>query len=94
MNVKLNSGTTGWLALAAGVVVWDLYSAETLTGAFRRANLSPTGRVVVMAGWGILTGHLFSLIPPRIDPLDFGHYTVIMRRTTKGRRELMGVRAR
>ncbi len=84
--MKLNSGTTGWIALAAGVITWDLCAAETLTGAFRRGNLSPVGRVVVTAAWGILTGHLFSVIPARIDPLDFSHYTVIARHTSKGRR--------
>ena len=92
--MKLNSGTTGWIALAAGVIVWDLLAEETLTGAFRRGNLSPVGRVVVMAGWGILTGHLFSVIPPRIDPLDFSHFQVLLKRTNKGQRFVEVVRSR
>ena len=79
--MKLNSGTTAWIALAAGVVVWDLLAEETMTGAFRRAHDSPMSRVAVTAAWGILTAHLFSVIPPRIDP-----YTVIARHTRKGRR--------
>ena len=86
MKIKINSGTTGWIALAAGVVVWDLTAGETLTGAFRRSHDSPVSRVVVMAAWGVLTGHLFSIIPARLDPLDFSHYQVLMRRTTKGQR--------
>ena len=94
MKIKINSGTTGWLALAVGVVVWDLNSAETLTGAFRRSHDSPVSRVAVMAAWGILTGHLFSVIPPRLDPLDFSHFQVLLKRTTKGRRELLEARVR
>ena len=86
MKIKINSGTTGWIALAVGVVVWDLTAGETLTGAFRRSHDSPVSRVVVMAAWGVLTGHLFSIIPARLDPLDFSHYTVIARHTSKGRR--------
>ena len=86
MKIKINSGTTGWIALAAGVVVWDLLAEETMTGAFRRAHDSPMSRVAVTAAWGILTAHLFSVIPPRIDPFDFSHYTVIARHTRKGRR--------
>ena len=86
---KTKMGTLGWVTLAAGVITWDLCAAETLTGAFRRGNLSPVGRVAVMAGWGILTGHLFSLIPARIDPLDFSHYTVIARHTRKGKRTIL-----
>src|ERR1019366_8875576 len=83
---KTKMGTLGWVALAAGVITWDLCAEETLTGAFRRSHDSPVARVVVMAAWGVLTGHLFSIIPARLDPLDFTHYTVIARHTSKGRR--------
>ena len=87
--MKLNSGTTGWAALAVGVVAWDLLADETLTGAFRRAHDSPVSRVIVMAAWGILTGHLFSVLPVRVDPFDSSHYAVITKHTRKGQRFLL-----
>jgi hypothetical protein len=89
VKIKINSGTTGWIALAVGVVVWDLCAEETLTGAFRRSHDSPVARVIVMTAWGLLTAHLFSAISPRIDVLDSSHYSVITRRTPKGKRLLL-----
>lgn len=41
-----------------------------MSDAFRTASRSSVGRPVMIAGWGILTAHLFGLIPPGIDPIN------------------------
>lgn len=68
MREILRKGTTGWVALAAGVVAWDLTSDETLTHAFRRAREHPVSFAALIAGWTILTAHLFGVLPARVDP--------------------------
>jgi hypothetical protein len=81
VKFNISSGTLGWVALAGGVLVWDLTAGETLTSAFRRSHDSPVSLVVVTAAWTLLTAHLFSLIPPRLDPMQFEHYARIARKT-------------
>jgi hypothetical protein len=65
------SGGVGWLGLAVLVVAWDLVAPETLSSAFDRARSSPVGASVVLVSWGLLTGHLFGLLPERVDPFSF-----------------------
>lgn len=73
------NGSTGWIALAAGVVAWNAThahdEAEMLSQAFARGMRHPTARFAVGAGWMILTLHLFGRIPNRYDPLTrLGNY--------------------
>lgn len=66
------SGSTGWVALAAGVIAWNITHAHDeaeMSQAFARGAHHPTGRFVVGAAWAILTLHLFNRIPDRYDPL-------------------------
>ena len=60
----------GWLALGLLVVAADVTGSRTMSDAFRTASRSSVGRPVMIAGWGILTAHLFGLIPPGIDPIN------------------------
>lgn len=66
------SGNLGWVMIAAGVAAWDFLAEETLSDAFRRARSHPASAVAVGACWGILTAHLFGLIPPQADPIHVG----------------------
>lgn len=65
----VKSGGFGWLALAAGVVTWDILAPETLSDAFRRAHSHPVSAIMVGASWGVLTAHLFGVIPENADPI-------------------------
>ncbi len=76
-------GSIGWVAIAAGVLAWDLLADETLTDAFRRAHAHPASRVVVVAAWAVLTGHLFGLIPDKADPF-YVAYTATERMRHRG----------
>lgn len=64
------SGTTGWIALAAGVFAWNASHArdgQMLSEAF--AHGVERHRTAVIATWAILTLHLFGKLPSRLDPL-------------------------
>jgi hypothetical protein len=63
------SGTTGWVMVAAGVIAWDLLAQETMSSAVHRACSTPQGTVLFIAGWGILTAHLLAVLPEKADPL-------------------------
>lgn len=73
------SGSTGWIALSAGVLAWNAThahdEAEMLSQAFARGMQHPAGRYAVGAAWMILTLHLFDRIPDQYDPLTrLGNY--------------------
>ncbi len=63
------SGALGWVLIGAGVLVWDLSGPETLSEAFDRSQDHQLSKALVIAGWTVLTLHLFNRLPPRIDPL-------------------------
>ena len=65
------SGLTGWGLIGVAVAVWDLTApeGELLTDRFRRARRHPVGLALVLAGWAVLTGHLFGVLPERWDPI-------------------------
>lgn len=56
------------MGIAVGAVAWDAYAPETLSGAFSRGRRHPAGRILVPAGWLVLTAHLFGALPPQVDP--------------------------
>jgi hypothetical protein len=60
----------GWVALGLIVVAADITGSRTMSDAFRTASRSPVGRPIMIAGWGVLTAHLFGLIPPGVDPIN------------------------
>lgn len=77
----LRRGSTGWIYVAAGIIIWDCLAPEDeqLTRAFRRGL--ETRRVLVGASWLYLTGHLFGVIP---DEYDIIHVAGLQYRRTKG----------
>jgi hypothetical protein len=60
----------GWIALAIIVAAADVTGSRTMSDAFRTASRSKIGRPVIIAGWAVLTAHLFGLVPPERDPIN------------------------
>jgi hypothetical protein len=60
----------GWIALGILVAAADVTGSTTMSDAFRTASRHPVGRPLMIAGWAILTAHLFGLIPPERDPIN------------------------
>lgn len=63
-------GTIGWIGLAGCVIAWDVLAPETLSHAVDRALEHPSMKYVSWAVGGIVSGHLFNLIPERFDPIQ------------------------
>ncbi len=59
----------GWALIGAGVLIWDLVGPETMSDAFDRARERQVSRALVVAGWTVLTLHLFNKLPAKLDPL-------------------------
>jgi hypothetical protein len=66
---RLSPGATGWVAVGAVVVLAELLDERTMSAAFLAASRHPVGRPVIFAAWGILTAHLFGVLPPEYDPI-------------------------
>jgi len=65
--MALRPGDTAWLALAAGVVAWEIAGAELLSEAVDRyLEAHPWLTRAVIA---IVALHLANLLPERLDPL-------------------------
>jgi hypothetical protein len=81
---RLREGKAGWVYVTVGIAVWDTLAEEDeqLTGAFRRSLKSPSGAIFTCATWGILTAHLFGLLPEEIDPIH-----MVTHVTRRGRRQ-------
>ena len=65
-----NAGTYGWLGLAAYVIAFDVLAPETLSSAADRALEHDYMKWVAWAAGGIVTGHVFNIIPEQIDPIQ------------------------
>lgn len=59
----------GWAGLAAFVVIADVTGERTMSEAFQVTSRHPVAGPAVLLGWGVLTAHLFGVIPPQLDPL-------------------------
>jgi len=68
---RYRRGSTGWACVAAGVILWVILAEddEQLTYSFRRGCRTKPGQVLVIASWGLLTGHLFAVLPTWADPI-------------------------
>lgn len=53
-----HQGTIGWLALGAGVALFDRYAKETMSGAVDRALKRPYGRIATVAAVATVALHL------------------------------------
>lgn len=63
-------GTIGWVGLAAYVIAWDILAPETLSSAVDRALEHPSMKYVAWGIGGVVSGHLFNVIPPALDPIQ------------------------
>jgi hypothetical protein len=66
---RLSPGATGWVAVGTVVVIAELLDERTMSEAFRAASRHPVGKPVIFTAWGILTAHLFGVLPPEYDPI-------------------------
>jgi hypothetical protein len=69
----------GWLAVGVLVAVADVTGERTMSDTFRMAARHPVIGPAVIAGWGVLTAHLFGLVPPQYDPIHRG-FSLLMKR--------------
>lgn len=60
-------GTAGWAVLIGGVILWDYFAPETLSGAVDRALESH--RAVTIGAIAITGAHLLNILPPELDPI-------------------------
>jgi hypothetical protein len=60
----------GWVAVGLLVAAADVTGTKTMSEVFRSASRHPVGRPLMVIGWGVLTAHLFGLIPPDRDPIN------------------------
>lgn len=59
------SATMGWIALGAGVAIFDRYAPETLTNRAHRTEHPWAARIAI----GTVALHLANALPERLDPI-------------------------
>ena len=69
-TLKNHAGTIGWAGLAAYVIAWDILAPETLSSAVDRALDHNVMKYLAFATGGIISAHLFNIVPERYDPIQ------------------------
>ena len=70
MRVKrLSPGAAGWVSVGAVVIAAEVIDARTMSEAFHVASRHPVAGPVMAFGWGVLTAHLFGVLPRQYDPI-------------------------
>ena len=69
-NPESHAGDLGWALLAGGIVAWDIFAPETLSSAADRYLEHDKLKYVAWAAGGIVTAHLFNIIPEEYDILQ------------------------
>lgn len=62
-------GTAGWIAVGVAVAVAEIADSRTMSAAFREAMEDPIAGPVICICYGILTAHLFGMLPQKYDPI-------------------------
>jgi hypothetical protein len=65
---RLSPGAAGWVSVGAVVIAAEIIDARTMSEAFLAGSRHPVAGPVIIASWGILTAHLFGVIPRQYDP--------------------------
>ena len=65
-----HAGTYGWVALAAGIAVFDYFAPETLSHAVDRALECPRGRYAAIGAVALTAAHLLNVLPKQADPFS------------------------
>jgi hypothetical protein len=60
-------GRLGWLGLAAGIVIFDLKSPDSLSASAHRGLEHPIGKYLIPAAIGATALHLLNLVPREYD---------------------------
>lgn len=64
-----NAGSYGWVILAGTVIALDVMLPQTLSSAVDRALEHDYMKYVAWGVGGIVGGHLFNIIPEKVDPI-------------------------
>lgn len=74
---ETHDGNWGWAGVAAGVLVFDLLSEESMSHAFSRYP-----KPVAIGALALVGAHLLDVIPEHLDPIDnfFKHVSEGLRR--------------
>ena len=59
-------GSVGWAAIAAGVLVFDVLSRETLSSAYTR--YLERNKLLAVGTLAVTAAHLLNVLPEPIDP--------------------------
>lgn len=60
-------GTLGWAVLIGGVILWDYFAPETLSGAVDRAL--EKHRALTIGAIAVTGAHLLNILPEQADPI-------------------------
>jgi len=73
---RIPPGWNGWIAVGTAVVIAELVDDRTMSEAFHYASRNRYAGPLMAVSWGVLSAHLFGVIPARFDPLHivFSHY--------------------
>ena len=75
-------GTAGWIAVGVAVAIAEIADSRTMSAAFRDAMEDPVAGPAICIGYGILTAHLFGMLPQKYDPIHlFAIHTFARGRT-------------
>lgn len=77
---RLSPGAAGWVSVGAVVVAAEVIDARTMSEAFRIASRHPVAGPVLVTSWGVLTAHLFGVIPAQYDPIHLFAKKVLPKR--------------
>jgi hypothetical protein len=61
-------GAGGWIAVGIAVAIAEIADSETMSHAFRDGLEHPVVGPVICITYGLLTAHLFGVIPQKYDP--------------------------
>lgn len=78
-------GYNGWLAVGAVVIAAEYLDGRTMSEAFRELSRRRITGPVLIAGWLMLTAHLFGLLPEKTDPFRLALRHAMTRREADDR---------
>lgn len=81
MKIKrLSPGAAGWVSVGAVVVAAEVIDARTMSEAFHAASRHPIAGPTIALGWGVLTAHLFGVLPKKYDPFHLAGKRLVPKR--------------
>lgn len=65
---RMPPGSAGWAGIALIIAAAEVRDSRTMSDAFKAASRTPVTGPIMTVAYGILTAHLFGLLPTRFDP--------------------------